>query len=93
MKAIPIISIRENRTDFHPTITQAAAFYQVSNYTVINAVFTGDPLPDGTCFDLDLSVTDSQERRLRRAWLNSKSSSSGREELRRLIDGKPEEEL
>lgn len=93
MKAVPIISIKNNKTRSFPTITQAAASHGVSNYTVINAVFTGEPLPDGTYFDLDLAVTDYQEHKLRRAWLTSKSTSSGREELRRLMDGKFEEEL
>lgn len=93
MKAIPIISCNKKETRYHPTITDAATYYDVSNYTVVNAYFTDRCLDNGTCFDLGLEVSAYQERQLRIAWLNAKSNSGGRKDLRRFINGKLKEEL
>ena len=93
MRAIPIISCNDRETRFHPTITDAAVFYGVSNYTVVNAYFTDRCLDDGTCFDLALGVSAYQERKLRKAWLNARSNSKSRDYYRSLIDGKFEEKL
>lgn len=88
-KAIAVFS---NSKDSHivkhfTSIRKAAAYYKVSNYTVINAVFTGKPLPDGTCFDLENSVTRRQERELYKAWLYCRKSGGVRKY------GKPKKEL
>ena len=89
MKAVPVVAICPERTEWHPTITRAAASHGVSRYVVVTCCFTGFPAVDGTFFDLDVSVSAEQEEALRRSWVNCRTTSSVRRIVRRRIHGQP----
>ena len=76
--AVPVLRISGEQVVRFGSLSEAAKLLNVSRYTLLTCYFTETPLPDGAWIDLDLSVGQDVEHRLRKTWLYTRKTSERR---------------